>query len=74
MDWGDYDNDGFVDMIIIGQDDKGTASSTLFHSAVTRCMKTNNLLPGLPPLFNGDVSWGDYDHDGWLDLGCNGHG
>ncbi|MFC1501678.1 FG-GAP-like repeat-containing protein, partial [Elusimicrobiota bacterium] len=67
MDWGDYDNDGDLDVVISG------TSGLLPPVATTKIFKnTNNVFSdisaGLTGIYNGDVKWGDYDNDGDLDL------
>jgi hypothetical protein len=64
-DWGDYNNDGFVDLVFVGKTANGTP--------ITRIYQNNgkgNLTPkiNLTGVSNGDVSWGDYNNDGFLDI------
>ena len=59
--WGDYDNDGDLDLINIGQ--YGTylyknLGNDSFESV------SNSFIYG----FYGDLEWGDYDNDGDLDI------
>lgn len=66
--WGDYDNDGDMDLLIAGH----TASS------VRRCdiyqnlgnSQFTNINAGLTPVgaYGASVDWGDYDNDGDLDV------
>ena len=63
--WGDYDNDGFQDLFVAGND--GT-SDRLYHNNTdgTFSIVTNIARPGGTQSLGG--SWGDYDNDGYLDL------
>jgi hypothetical protein len=63
--WGDYDNDGFQDLFVAGND--GT-SDRLYHNdaGVTFTTVTNLARPSGTASLGG--SWGDYDNDGYLDL------
>ena len=68
IDWGDYDNDGDLDILSVGE------SSKVYRN------DGNNLFAepseiSLPSVTNGKCSWGDYNNDGYLDIllcGLNG--
>lgn len=65
--WGDYDNDGRLDLILTG----GGATvpvSKLYHNTGNGFEDQSSRLPDLPGVRYGTVGWGDYDNDGWLDL------
>jgi hypothetical protein len=67
--WGDYDNDGDLDLLISGRAD-GT-NGPVNVTAVYRNDGCNHftLLPtSLEPLAQGSVAWVDYDNDGALDI------
>lgn len=64
--WGDYDNDGDLDLITTGQ-----VSSNNYITRICRNngdMTFTDINAGLPGLFWSNVAWGDYDNDGDLDI------
>jgi hypothetical protein len=67
-DWGDYDNDGDLDLAVSGAPEPG-GNDVLYRNAGGG--EFTPIIAG--GIFNGgDTSvmcaWGDYDNDGWLDL------
>jgi len=66
--WGDYDNDGDLDLVLIGarmgapgivaRIYKNKGDGTFEDSGIT----------DLTPVASGSVAWADYDNDGWLDI------
>jgi ASPIC and UnbV/FG-GAP-like repeat/Immunoglobulin domain len=71
--WGDYDNDGYLDLYITNQGgpnggNSGIANS-LYHNngdgSFTRIL-TGSLVNEVADPFS--CAWGDYDNDGFLDL------
>jgi hypothetical protein len=58
-DWGDYDNDGDLDVLF-----SGSNKSYIFRNDNGTYLNIN---AGLTGLFSPSVSWGDYDNDGDLD-------
>ncbi|MBK7174225.1 MAG: VCBS repeat-containing protein [Bacteroidales bacterium] len=75
---GDYDNDGYMDILMIGSLD------TNFYIPETKLYRNNGddtFTPendlAFPGLGYGDVAWADYDQDGFLDVlvaGANAYG
>jgi hypothetical protein len=62
--WGDYDNDGRLDLLLAG--DTGTGCvARVYHN--NDDMFTD-ISAGLIGVASGSVAWGDYDGDGWLDI------
>lgn len=59
--WGDYDNDGWLDLVVTGYD-----TIALFHNDHGHLVRVKNF-PSPKGFWTG-VSWGDYNRDGYLDL------
>jgi fibronectin type 3 domain-containing protein len=70
--WGDYDNDGDLDLLVTGITTgfpEGSPSATLYRNDAGRLVTVS---AGLPGTYSGPVAWGDYDNDGDLDMLMNG--
>ncbi|MFC0876473.1 FG-GAP-like repeat-containing protein [Saccharicrinis sp. FJH2] len=65
--WGDYDNDGDLDILLTGQNNDAENISKIYHNNGdnTFTEQTNISLTGVS---NSSVSWGDYNNDGNLDI------
>lgn len=63
--WGDYDNDGWPDILLSGQPNGVFPITQVWHNTGGAF---TNLNAGLPGLRAGSVAWGDYDNDGRLDI------
>jgi tetratricopeptide (TPR) repeat protein len=59
--WGDYDNDGWLDLVVTGYD-----TIILFHNDHGHLVRVKSF-PSPKGFWTG-VSWGDYNRDGYLDL------
>jgi hypothetical protein len=67
-DLGDYDNDGFLDVILMGriQGCGGSAMTVLYHNDGDFVL--SDVSTGIPGIRQGSASWGDYNNDGHADL------
>ncbi|MCA9730445.1 MAG: VCBS repeat-containing protein, partial [Candidatus Eisenbacteria bacterium] len=63
--WGDYDNDGDLDLALSGWDSSQVRYSRIYRNANGSLVDIN---AALSQLSNGSLAWGDYDNDGDLDL------
>ncbi|MBP7654626.1 VCBS repeat-containing protein, partial [Candidatus Dependentiae bacterium] len=72
--WGDYDNDGDLDLAVSGQDGGTNKRLIIFRndggSSFTNAAEPIGVNAGL---YNSSICWGDYDNDGDLDLAVSGY-
>lgn len=68
MKWGDYDNDGFPDIVVAGQNICTNASgvNSIYHNNGNKTFSLVATFTGL--IYETNVAWGDYDNDGDLDV------
>ena len=66
--WGDYDNDGDLDLLVCGS--KGTTSNiiTLIYDNYGSGTFIEQENTPFAPLFQGEAVWYDFDNDGYLDV------
>ncbi|WP_159442318.1 MBG domain-containing protein [Chitinophaga niabensis] len=64
--WGDYDNDGFLDIILTGYDNGFDVVSKIYHNNGNGTF--TDIGSTIPGVHHGSVAWGDYDNDGSPDL------
>jgi len=72
--WGDYDNDGRLDILLTGTtngNNSGPLTQLWRNTTNGFALNTNVTLTNL---FDGSASWGDYDNDGRLDILLTGLG
>ena len=64
--WGDYDNDGWVDLFVTGN----LAPNVLYHNQQNGTFAVSEWSDQLafPEAVSGGAVWADFDNDGWLDL------
>jgi hypothetical protein len=67
--WGDFDNDGFIDLVAANGAPSSNENEFLYRNDGTG---TFTKITGINVVTNGGISfaagWGDYDNDGFLDL------
>lgn len=64
--WGDYNNDGFLDVLLIGRGTGFTSVTSLYRNLGNGSFVKVNA--GLIPVRFGAGAFGDYDNDGDLDI------
>jgi hypothetical protein len=62
--WGDYNNDGYLDLLVMGDTGSGFITR-LYRNEHGNFVDSGVALPGVA---YGSVAWGDADGDGWLDI------
>jgi hypothetical protein len=71
--WGDYDNDGDLDILLTG---RAVTTTGKYIAKVFRSSggpnPTFTEAAEIPGISNGSAVWGDYDHDGNLDILASG--
>jgi hypothetical protein len=65
--WGDYDNDGLLDILQTGYDSNSVAIVQLWRNTGTGFTNVP-IWSSTPPGGVYSVAWGDYDNDGRLDI------
>jgi predicted nucleotidyltransferase len=66
--WGDYDNDGDLDILLTGGTGGGRVSKVYRNDGRPGSPGFTDISAGLTDVWDGSVAWGDYDNDGDLDI------
>ena len=64
--WGDYDNDGKLDVVVTGFDTSFNEIAKVYHNQGSGVFA--EISAGLTGVFESSVAWRDYDNDGTLDI------
>lgn len=70
--WGDYDNDGDLDLVISGRSQDSTLRTELLRNDGDGNFTT--VISSLPAVALASIRWGDFNNDGWADLVLTGLG
>ena len=63
--WGDYDNDGDLDLLLTGYDSHNDRSSKIYRNDNG---SFTDIGAALTAVAESSVAWGDYNLDGYLDI------
>lgn len=66
FDFGDYNDDGFIDFSILGLNSEGEPITKIITNSINGFYEEEG--HNFKGLFNGRPTWSDYDNDGDLDL------
>jgi Concanavalin A-like lectin/glucanases superfamily/Bacterial Ig domain/FG-GAP-like repeat/Regulator of chromosome condensation (RCC1) repeat/Immunoglobulin domain/IPT/TIG domain len=69
--WGDYDNDGRLDLLLVGSINNITGIASIYRN-LGNGVFTNIFNSTVVSYYGGAGAWGDYDNDGWLDIVLSG--
>jgi hypothetical protein len=65
-DWGDYDGDGDLDLLLTGEDENSDLQARIYRNDGSSGFI--DIAAGLPGVRLGSARWGDFDADGDLDV------
>jgi hypothetical protein len=63
--WGDYDNDGRLDILLCGTNTSAGPITQIWRNSGSGF---TNINAGLTGVYQGSAAWGDYDNDSRLDV------
>ncbi len=69
IDCGDYNNDGFPDLLITGRNASGISAAVLRNDGDWLFSEINVDIDGV---YDGQAKWGDLNNDGFLDIALTG--
>ncbi|MBI4178899.1 right-handed parallel beta-helix repeat-containing protein, partial [bacterium] len=71
--WGDYDNDGDLELAVSGQDGSGNKRLIVYRNDGDSFVNATEPMGVNAGVYNSSIQWGDYDNDGDLDLAVSGY-
>jgi len=70
--WGDYDNDGDLDILLTGTKNSSEVISYIYRNNGDNTFTWQSEI-SLLGLHSGNANWGDYNNDGYLDILLSGN-
>jgi uncharacterized protein (TIGR02145 family) len=67
VDWGDYNNDGYLDLLLTGYNSLGVCKSVIYKNNGNNTF-TEQTSISLIGVGNSSAAWGDYNNDSFLDI------
>ncbi len=67
IDWGDYNNDDYIDFITTGVDGENDPITLLYKNNGDGSFSKQSISP-IYEVKDGNAEWGDYNNDGYLDI------
>ncbi len=64
--WGDYDNDGWIDLYVTGNQAENVLYRNLGDGSFSPSALSSQV--AMPDSLSGGAVWADFDNDGWRDL------
>jgi uncharacterized protein (TIGR02145 family) len=71
FDWGDYNNDGYPDIVVAGKDNIDNKYCKIYKNNGDKTFRDLELI--IRGSYDGRVSWGDFDNDNDLDILLTGY-
>jgi hypothetical protein len=66
--WGDFDNDGHLDVAFAGIETAGIFATEIYYNQSGTTFSQHPHTVGVPDVYTGSVTWADVDDDGDLDF------
>jgi predicted nucleotidyltransferase len=70
--WGDYDNDGYLDILLMGRDNNYKPITKIYKNNQNNTFEELNDIH-FEAMYEGEISWGDYDNDNDIDILATGY-